>query len=213
MLDPPDLLLYLCMDKTLIPGRPIIEVVEEAIAGGVTMVQLREKEAATGEFYRIAREVQAVTQYRHVPLVINGRLDIALAVDADGLHIERTDMPLSVARHIAGDNLFIGFSASTVEDALLAQTEGADYLSMGTVYPAGNEADTEEALMLEKLAEIRAAVKIPVVGTGGINADNAAEVMKTGAAGAAIASGILSQPDIKEAARKLRRILDEARLY
>jgi thiamine-phosphate pyrophosphorylase len=200
------------MDAVLISGQPIIEVVEDAIAGGVTMVQLREKEASAGEFYRIAREIQAITRRHHVPLVINGRLDIALAVDADGLHLGRADLPLSVARYMAGDNLFIGFSASTMEEALLAQTEGADYLSMGAVYPAGNKADTEEALMLERLAEICAAVKIPVVGTGGINVNNAAAVMKTGAAGVAVTSGILSQPNVKEAARKLRCILDEARV-
>jgi thiamine-phosphate pyrophosphorylase len=210
MLRPEDLLLYLCTDRTLALGRPITEAVEAAIAGGVTMVQLREKEASTGEFYRIALEVQAVTRRHHVPLVINDRLDIALALGAEGLHIGQSDLPLSAARRLAGDALFIGVSASTVEEALLAQAGGADYLGAGAVFPTGSKADAGEAIGLQGLAEIRAAVTIPVVGIGGVNAGNAAEVMGTGAAGIALISGILSQGDIQEAARNLRRILDAA---
>ena len=210
MLNPQDLLLYLCTDRVLSLGRPITEAVEEAIAGGVTMVQLREKEASTGEFYRIALEVRAVTRRLRVPLVINDRLDIALAAGAEGLHIGQSDLPLSAARRVAGDRLFIGISASTVEEALRAEAEGADYLGVGAVYPTGSKADAGRVIGLKGLEEIRAAVKIPVVGIGGVNASNAAEVMKTGAAGISLISGILSQPDIQAAARNLRTILDEA---
>jgi thiamine-phosphate pyrophosphorylase len=208
MLAAKDLLLYLCTDRVLALGRPITEAVEAAVAGGVTMVQLREKDAATGEFYRIALDVQAVTRRRHIPLVINDRLDIALAVGAEGLHIGQSDLPLAVARRLAGNTMFIGISASTVEDALRAEAEGADYLGVGAVYPTGSKADAGEAIGLEGLAAICAAVKIPVAAIGGINAANAAEVMKTGAPGIAVISGILSQPDIKAAARNLRRILE-----
>jgi thiamine-phosphate pyrophosphorylase len=174
------------------------------------MVQLREKDASTGEFYRIALDVRAVTRRHHIPLVINDRLDIALAVEAEGLHIGQSDLPLPAARRIAGKGMFIGLSASTVEEALRAQAEGADYLGVGAVYPTGSKADAGEAIGLEGLAEILAAVKIPVVGIGGVNAGNAAEVLKTGAAGIAVISGILSQPGIEEAARNLRTILNRA---
>lgn len=210
MLNPQDLLLYLCTDRVLSLGRPITEAVEEAITGGVTMVQLREKEASTGEFYRIALEVRAVTRRLRVPLVINDRLDIALAAGAEGLHIGQSDLPLSAARRVAGDRLFIGISASTVEEALRAEAEGADYLGVGAVYPTGSKADAGRVIGLKGLEEIRAAVKIPVVGIGGVNASNAAEVMKTGAAGISLISGILSRPDIQAAARNLRTILDGA---
>jgi thiamine-phosphate pyrophosphorylase len=171
------------------------------------MVQLREKEASTGEFYRIALEVKAITRRHHVPLVINDRLDIALAVEAEGLHIGQSDLPLPAARRLAG-GMFIGLSASTVEEALRAEAEGADYLGVGAVYPTGSKADAGEAIGLQGLAEICAAVNIPVVGIGGLNAGNAAGVKKTGALGIAVISGILSQPDIQAAARELRTILD-----
>jgi thiamine-phosphate pyrophosphorylase len=172
------------------------------------MVQLREKGASTGEFYRIALEVRAVTRRFHVPLVINDRPDIALAVGAEGLHLGQSDLPLPAARRLVGETMFIGVSASTAEEALRAEAEGADYLGVGAVYPTGSKADAGEAIGPGGLAAICAAVKIPVAGIGGVNAANAAEVKKTGAAGIAVISGILSQPDIREAARNLRRILD-----
>jgi thiamine-phosphate pyrophosphorylase len=154
MLAAKDLLLCLCTDRALSLGRPITEAVEAAVAGGVTMVQLREKEASTGEFYRIALEVQAVTRRYHVPLVINDRLDIALAVGAEGLHIGRSDLPLPAARRLVektGEKMFIGLSASTVEEALRAEAEGADYLGAGAVYPTGSKADAGEAIGLAAL--------------------------------------------------------------
>jgi thiamine-phosphate pyrophosphorylase len=209
MLAARELLLYLCTDRVLSLGRPITEAVEAAIAGGVTMVQLREKNASTGEFYRIALEVQALTRRHHVPLVINDRLDIALAVGAEGLHIGQSDLPLPAARRLAGTGLFIGISVSTVEEALRAQEQGADYLGVGAVYPTGSKADAGEAIGLSGLEEIRAAAHIPVVGIGGVNAMNAADVKNTGVAGIAVISGILSQPDIQAAARELRTILDK----
>ncbi|MFP3043691.1 thiamine phosphate synthase [Treponema primitia] len=207
MLKREDLLLYLCTDRGLSLGRPITETVEAAIAGGVTMVQLREKAAPTGEFYAIAREVQAVTRRRHIPLVINDRLDIALAIGAEGLHIGQSDLPLREARRLAGD-MFIGVSTSTLEEARQAQADGADYLGVGAVYPTGSKADAGEAIGLAGFAEICAAVRIPVVGIGGINTANTAAVIRAGAAGIAVISAILSQPDIEAASRTLRMIID-----
>jgi thiamine-phosphate pyrophosphorylase len=205
MLNPRDLRLYLCTDQVLSLGRPITEAVEAALAGGVTMVQLREKEVSSREFYEIALKIKAITQKHGIPLVINDRPDIALAVGAEGIHIGQSDLPLPVVRKLAGKALFIGVSAGTVEEALAAQREGADYLGVGAVYPTGSKADAGDAIGLAGLLAVRQAVSIPVVGIGGIGPRNAGEVRKTGAAGIAVISAILSQPDITEAARALRR--------
>jgi thiamine-phosphate pyrophosphorylase len=205
MLDPLALRLYLCTDRGLSLGRPLLETLEAAIAGGVTMVQLREKEASSREFYEIALNVRALTRQHGVPLVINDRPDIALAVEADGIHIGQSDLPLGVARKLVGNALFIGVSAGTPEEALAAQREGADYLGVGAVYPTGSKADAGDAIGIAGLLAIRRAVSIPVVGIGGIGPRNAGEVKKTGAAGIAVISAILSQPDIAKAAGDLRR--------
>jgi thiamine-phosphate pyrophosphorylase len=208
MLNSGDLLLYLCTDRLLALGRPLVQALEDAIAGGVTMVQLREKEASSREFYDMAREIQAVTRRYRVPLVINDRLDIALAVGAEGLHIGQSDLPLKEARRLAGKDMFIGISASTVEEAREAERSGADYLGIGAVYPTGSKTDAGDAIGLAVFAEVCASVKIPAVGIGGLNASNAVAVMKAGAAGVAVISAILSQPDIREAARALRSSLN-----
>jgi thiamine-phosphate pyrophosphorylase len=205
-LNPDALLLYLCTDRVLARGRPITQAVEAAIAGGVTMVQLREKDASTREFYEIALEVQKITKKHNIPLVVNDRLDIALAIGAEGLHLGQSDLPLREARRLAGE-MFIGVSAHTVEQALLAEAGGADYLGVGAVFPTGSKADAD-TIGLERLREIRAAVHIPAVAIGGIGSANVSAVMAAGVEGAAVISAILSQPDIKEAASVLRRILD-----
>ncbi|MDR0450273.1 MAG: thiamine phosphate synthase [Treponema sp.] len=202
--------LYLCTDRILSLGRPIGETIAAAAAGGVTMVQLREKEASSRDFYEIALELRALTRSLGIPLVINDRLDIALAVGAEGLHIGQSDLPLKKARQLAGRNLFIGISAGTVGEALAAEREGADYLGAGAVYPTGSKADAGKAIGIKGLAAICAAVRIPVIGIGGLNAGNAGEALRAGAAGVAVISAILSQPDMEEAARRLREAVDRA---
>ena len=210
MLDPKALSLYLCTDRILALGRPLLEAVEAAIDGGVTMIQLREKDAGSREFYDIALAVHELTGRRGVPLVINDRLDIALAVDAEGLHIGQSDLPLEAVRKVAGKRLFVGVSAGTLEEALGAEKEGADYLGVGAVFPTGSKADAGEAIGTEKFRAICDAVKIPVVGIGGISPTNAASVLQCSAAGIAVISAILSQPDIKAAAENLRRSMEPA---
>ncbi|MHC6201783.1 thiamine phosphate synthase [Breznakiellaceae bacterium SP9] len=207
MLRTDKLLLYLCTDRSLSLGRPLTEVVEAALDGGVTMVQIREKDVCTRDFFDIARSIQELTSRRGIPLVINDRLDIALALGAEGLHIGQSDLPLKEARRIAGDRLFIGVSASTIEKALQAQAEGADYLGVGAVYPTGSKADAGAAIGLDGLHKICGAVGIPVVGIGGINAQNARGVLQSGAQGVAVISAILSQSDVAAAARTLRAAL------
>jgi len=204
MIDKNALLLYLCTDQGFMEGRDLTAILEEAIAGGVTMIQIREKNACTREFFEIAKIARGITKARRIPLVVNDRLDVALAVDADGLHIGQSDLPLQAARKIAGGKLFIGVSAGTVEDALAAEKDGADYLGAGAVFPTGSKADAGDAIGLEGLSRICAAVKIPVVGIGGIGLANAADVMQSGAAGIAVISAILAQKDIKAASEMLR---------
>ena len=199
-----DLLLYLCTDQGYLGERSFADIIEEAIDGGVTMLQIREKNACTREFFEIACVARNITKARRIPLVINDRLDVALAVDADGLHIGQSDLPLWAAKKIAGSKLFIGVSAGTVEDALAAEKDGADYLGIGAVFPTGSKDDAGSAIGLEGLARICAAVKIPVVAIGGIGLANAADVMKAGAAGIAVISAILAQKDIKAASETLK---------
>jgi thiamine-phosphate pyrophosphorylase len=202
--------LYLCTDRLLSLGRPIGEAISAAAAGGVTLVQLREKDASSREFYEIARELRALTRRLGIPLVINDRLDIALAVGAEGLHLGQSDLPLKKARQLAGRGMVIGISAGTAAEALAAEREGADYLGVGPVYPTGSKADAREAIGLRGLADVCAVVRIPVVGIGGLKAGNAGEALGAGAAGVAVISAILSQPDIEAAARRLREALDRA---
>ena len=208
MLNAKDLLLYLCTDRVLAKGLPLAEAVEEAIAGGVTMVQIREKLTETLDFYEIAREIAAITRRHGVPLVVNDRIDIALAIGADGLHLGQTDMPLCEARRLVGKDMFIGISAPTVEEALAAQRGGADYLGVGAVFPTGSKADAGDAIGPGRVTEIRAAVKLPIVAIGGIGPANAAQLMRCGADGVAVISAILSQPDIRAAAAALRSVLE-----
>ncbi|WP_062328122.1 thiamine phosphate synthase [Treponema endosymbiont of Eucomonympha sp.] len=201
------LLLYLCTDRRLLRGRDLCECVEQAIRGGVTLVQLREKDASARSFFELALSVRAVTKRHGIPLVVNDRLDVALAAGADGAHIGQTDLPLGAARKLAGSRLFIGVSVGTVQEALDAERDGADYVGAGAVFPTDTKADAGEAVGLERLRAIVGAVRIPVVGIGGVNAGNARSVVQTGAAGIALVSGIISQDDVEAAARELKELV------
>jgi len=202
MLKKEDLRLYLCTDRLLSMGRPITEAVEQALAGGVTMVQVREKDASTREFYEVALKIQKLTRKYHVPLVVNDRIDIALAIGAEGLHLGQTDMPLGVARRLVGNEMFIGISASTVEEAAEAARGGADYLGVGAVFYTGSK-EIAGTIGLEGLRAVCGAVEIPTVAIGGVSAQNTREILAAGADGIAVISAILSQPDIKRAAAAL----------
>lgn len=206
MLNPKDLRLYLCTDRLLALGRPIAEALEEAVAGGVTMVQIREKDASTREFYEVALQIKEIVARHRIPLVVNDRADIALAIGADGLHLGQSDMPLAAARRLVGPGMFIGISASTPALALEAQRGGADYLGVGAVFPTDSKSDVG-VIGLAGLREVCAAVDIPVVAIGGIGPQNAAEAMGAGADGVAVISAIFSQVDIRAATRALRDLL------
>ncbi|MGD9054251.1 MAG: thiamine phosphate synthase [Desulfobacterales bacterium] len=206
-----DYSLYLVTDRGLARGRSILEIVTAAVNGGATVVQLREKECSTLEFIEQALIIKAFLKTRHVPLIINDRLDVAQAVDADGVHLGQTDMPLDTAKGIAGDTMLIGISAECLEDAIVAEKGGADYLGVSPIYATPTKTDTAPALGLEGLREIRKAVKLPLVGIGGLNQGNAAAVIRNGADGVAVVSAIMAADDPETVARELKQVINEAR--
>ncbi len=201
-----DYSLYLVTDRRWLGEKSLESAVEEAIQGGATVVQLREKEISSREYLEIAKRVKEVTDRYEVPLIINDRIDIAFACDADGVHLGADDLSVPVARMLLGREKIIGASANSLADALSMEAEGADYLGVGAVFPTGTKTDADRVTLAE-LADIKAAVKIPVIAIGGIDAENASRVIKAGADGAAIVSAIMAQRDIGGAARSLAEIL------
>ena len=201
-----DYLLYLVTDRDLLGNKDLAVTVEEAIKGGVTLVQVREKNVSTLDFFQLALGIKEITTKHGVPFIVNDRIDIALAVDADGVHIGQEDMPLTVARKIVGPTKIIGVSVSTLEEALAAQSEGADYLGIGAVFPTMTKGDAN-SVSLEDLQKIKAGITIPVVAIGGINKNNILNVMETGVDGAAVVSAIIACSDPYEAALNLRRVM------
>ena len=197
-----DYSIYLVTDEACLHGRPLLECVEEALAAGVTLVQYRAKAADGGVLYAEACRLKQLCDKYGVPLIINDRLDIALAVGAAGVHLGQDDLPCAVARRLLGEDFIIGVSAHNQAEAVQAVSDGADYLGCGAVFGTATKHDVAK-LGLENLRAIRKAVAVPMVGIGGITADNYAEVLATGANGAAIVSGILAQEDIGAAVKKL----------
>jgi len=205
-----DFTLYLVTDRRWLGERTLWDGVEEAIRGGATLVQLREKEISSKEYLELAQRLKEVTDRHDIPLIINDRIDIALAVDADGVHLGPEDLPVPIARKLLGGGKIIGSSAASVDEALLFQAQGADYLGVGAVFPTATKRGTEK-VGLEDLRGIKSAVHIPVVAIGGINAENAKPVMETGVDGVAVVSAIMNQTDIREAARQLLSLLRGAK--
>lgn len=197
-----DYSIYLVTDEACLHGRPLLKCVEEALAAGVTLVQYRAKAADGGVLYAEACKLKELCDKYNVPLIINDRLDIALAVGAAGVHLGQDDLPCAVARRLLGEDFIIGVSAHNPAEAVQAVSEGADYLGCGAVFGTATKHDVAK-LGLENLRAIRKAVAVPMVGIGGITADNYAEVLATGADGAAIVSGILAQDDIGAVVKKL----------
>lgn len=196
--------LYAVTDRHWLNGRTLAQCVEQAIDGGATFVQLREKELDRQNFLREARELKALCALRAVPFVINDNVEIAKEVGADGVHVGQSDMACIEARRILGADAIIGVSAQTVEQAVLAQKQGADYLGVGAIFATGSK-DDAESVSIDTLKEICAAVKIPVVAIGGINADNVAQLKGTGIAGVSVISAIFANYDIRAATRKLAK--------
>lgn len=198
-----DLNLYLITERSFLKDKSIKEAVEESILGGVTLVQVREKNISSRLFYDISIEVKQVTDYYKVPLIINDRIDIAQAIDAAGVHLGQSDINLVIARKILGPKKIIGISAGNIEEALEAQKNSADYVGIGPIYPTGTKKDANEPIGLNGLKSIVDSISIPSVAIGGINQDNFREVLKTGVNGISVISAILNNRDIKQAAMNL----------
>ncbi|HBX87923.1 MAG TPA: thiamine phosphate synthase [Marinilabiliaceae bacterium] len=198
-----DLSLYLVTDRRLALGRPLEEVVEEAVKGGVSMVQLREKDCSSLEFYKLALSLKRCLQAYKVPLIINDRLDIALACDAEGLHLGHSDLPPTIARKVFGKNKIIGISVESIEDALEANTLDVDYIGISPVFSTSTKTDTAAAIGLNGVREITRVSKHPSVGIGGINLQNAEAIIQAGAGGIAVVSALMSAKDPYAAAEQL----------
>lgn len=204
----PDYSIYLVTDDGCLQGRALIDCVCEALEGGVTLVQYRAKTASSAEMYAEALQLKALCDSFNVPLIINDRLDIAMAVGAAGVHLGQDDLPCAVARKILGEDYIIGVSAHNPAEAKAALQSGADYLGCGAVFGTATKADVKK-LGTDGLAAICREKGLPVVGIGGVTADNYREVRAAGADGAAIVSGILAQPDIRATVRAIARVSQE----
>jgi len=205
---------YLVTQESLSEGRTTLSVVEAAIAGGVDAVQLREKDRSARERYHVGRKLRTVTREAGVTFVVNDRVDLADAVDADGVHLGDDDLPVSVAREQLGPDALIGRSVSFVDDARRAEKAGADYLGVGAVYATGSKDDIdddEHEIGPERVGAIAAAVDIPVVGIGGVTADNAAPIAEAGADGVAVITAITGAEDPEAATRDLAETVADAR--
>lgn len=204
----PDYSIYLVTDDGCLQGRALIDCVREALEGGVTLVQYRAKTASSAEMYAEALQLKALCDSFNVPLIINDRLDIAMAVGSAGVHLGQDDLPCAAARKLLGEDYIIGVSAHNPAEAKAALQSGADYLGCGAVFGTATKADVQK-LGSDGLAAICKAKGLPVVGIGGVTADNYREVRAAGADGAAIVSGILAQPDIRTTVEAIAKVSQE----
>lgn len=200
----PDYSLYLVTDRTLSCGRSLTEVVEEAVAGGVTCVQLREKNCSTRQFVEEGLALQEILTPKKIPLIVNDRIDVAMAIGADGVHLGQDDMEIMHARRVLGLDCIIGISVESLADARQATAAGADYLGVSPVFATPTKTDTAPPLGLEGLKAIRMEVDLPLVAIGGINSENCASVIGAGADGLAVVSALMSTSSPRQAAVELR---------
>ena len=201
-----DLSLYLVTDKSD-DVEKFLRTIEEGIKGGVSVVQIREKTADTLDFYNLALKVKEITAKYDVPLIINDRVDVALAVDADGVHVGQTDMPCDVTRALVGPDKIVGVSAATIEEAKKAERDGANYIGSGAVFPTSTKDDAPK-ITKKDLKEIVDSINIPVVAIGGINLNNAHELNGTGIAGLSVVSAIMSSDNPKKSSEELLNIFN-----
>lgn len=203
--DKKDLLLYAVTDRSWLGRDTLANAVEKALKGGATFLQLREKELEYGKFLDEAKEMKALCRKYHVPFVIDDNVDIAMASDADGVHVGQGDMEAGHVRQLIGADKILGVSVQTVEQAVLAEKKGADYLGVGAVFHTDSKADADY-VSFETLKKICEAVSIPVVAIGGINRENIMQLSGSGICGVAVISAIFAQPDIEKAASDLKEL-------
>jgi len=205
-----DLSLYAILDPRFLRGRNLTEIACSLVRGGATCLQLRDKEASSRELYEEAGLLRATLRSLGIPFIVNDRLDIALAVEADGVHLGEEDIPISEARRILGKGKILGASADTVEAATRAAREGADYIGFGAVFPTGTKEDAQVS-GLALLSRVKQAVSIPVVAIGGIKRTNAVDILRAGADGLAIISDLLEAEDVEARAREFRLLIAKYR--
>lgn len=206
--DKNSLILYAVTDRSWLGRNTLCEQVKEAIEGGVTFVQLREKNLDNESFVKEAIEIQSLCRNHNIPFIINDNVEIAKKINADGVHVGQRDMEAGNVRKLIGEDKILGVSAQTVEQAVLAEKQGADYLGVGAIFPTGSKADADD-VSYDTLKNICSAVKIPVVAIGGINADNVSELEHSGISGIAVISAIFAADDIKAAAEKLKKLTEK----
>lgn len=197
-----DYTLYLCTDRELMSTETLEEAVEQAIKGGCTVIQLREKDCTSQEFYETGKRIHEITKRFNVPLIINDRVDIALAVDADGVHVGQSDLPAAVVRSIIGEDKIVGVSATNLSEAKQAVLDGADYLGVGAMYQTDTKTDAQTVTM-EELRAIRSAVDVPVVVIGGINQKTLDNFKGMGIDGLAVVSAVIAADNIEQAAQDM----------
>ncbi|OVE65034.1 thiamine phosphate synthase [Clostridium diolis] len=198
-----DYSIYLVTDRDLMSTETLEEAVEKAIIGGCTLIQLREKDCSSLDFYNTAVRVKEITDKHNIPLIINDRVDIALAVDAAGVHVGQSDIPAAIVRKVIGNDKILGVSTGSVNEALEAEKNGADYLGVGAMYSTGTKKDADSTSM-DELRKIRENVSIPIVVIGGINKDRVKDFKGIGIDGIAIVSAIIAKEDITTAAKQLK---------
>jgi thiamine-phosphate pyrophosphorylase len=188
-----------------------IEIARAALEGGARLIQLREKRMEGRALWGVARAMRALTQQHGAALIVNDRVDIALAAEADGVHLGQEDIPLAVARRLLGSEAVIGVSVSSEEEAAAAEKEGASYVSVGSIFATASKADAGEAIGVEPLSRIKRVVGLPVLAIGGVNCDNVQAVIRAGADGVAVISAIANAEDMVEATSRLKSLIAEAR--
>ncbi|MCL4458996.1 MAG: thiamine phosphate synthase [Chloroflexi bacterium] len=202
--------LQVILDSRFSRGRSLVEVAREAIAGGATAIQLRGKEFTTRQLLKVGQEIRQVTHRAGMLFIVNDRADVALALEADGVHLGQDDLPAGLARKILGEDRLIGISVGYVAEALQAEREGADYVSVGSIFATISKDDAGEPTGPALIKEVKRAVRIPVVAIGGINANNVLEVIISGADGVAVISAVVSASDVREASYRLRQAITAA---
>lgn len=207
----PDLSVYLVTDRLLARGRELVDVVLSAVRGGATVVQLREKEGSARETLELGRALLERLRPLGVPLIVNDRVDLALALEADGVHVGQGDLPPEVARRLLGPDALVGLSITGPGDLSTLDPAVVDYAGVGPIFPTGSKADATPALGLEEFARLRRLLPVPVVAIGGITAANAADVIATGADGVSVVSAICSADDCQVAASALLSAVREGR--
>ena len=204
--------LYAIMDRGLLGGTSEAEAARLCYEGGADVVQLRAKNVDGGELLAVAKEIQKIAEEHCKFFIVDDRVDVAVLAGADGVHIGQSDIPVAEARRLCGDDMIIGVSVSTVEEAVKAVEDGADYLGIGPIFSTKTKADAGDALGLDAIYDIRKAVDVPIVGIGGINKGNLLDVLHAGADGVAVVSAIMAQKDIKAATHELKvMILNDRR--